>query len=367
MLSMLWYSVTITTSLAMIIYLSLSKRLKPNFYVWWIVIFNMWGTLSIFWTLDQNYTMNFVRTAFAQMIIMIPLSMLIRNKNDLFLFLKLVVFAILVTSVYLFVSIDRSIIGQTRISDEGWNANNIGMMTAIAIVLSLAIIKNGVKKCYYLLYLLTICFLIYVCVFTGSRKSFFILIVGTAFYIYLATQKRKTLVLPGMIAFVLISYFLVMNQPELFKVLGIRIEGLLNQLTGEGVVDRSTWLRMLMIDNGITWFRQKPFIGYGMNNYKVLLGEAVGLLTYAHNNYIELLVGVGIIGTAIYYYIYVHTIRRLLKSVHSKDLMAVLFFVLMLVMLIIDYGLVSYSSPLIQLILCFGYVATKMVDRSYAI
>ena len=363
--SMFWYIITVTTSLLMLSYLIAFKMLKPNRYVWWLVIFNLWCLISIYWALDQESTINSLKTAFAQMIIFIPLSMLIRNKDGLYEIIKLVVLAIIITSIYLIMNIDRSMIGQTQITAEGWNANSIGMMTATAVLFSFAIIKKGVPKFKFLFYIIAIFFLGYVSLFSGSRKSLFILLAGIALYYFLTSKNNKIIVASGLTGFIFLSYYLIMTVPELYKVLGIRVERMLNQVTGQGVVDSSTRTRMLMIDYGITWFKQNPLIGYGLNNYRTLLGRATGRTTYSHNNYVELLVGVGVIGTFIYYYIYVHIIRKLFKFARKKEITAALFFALMVVLVIIEYGLVSYYGNLMQLVVCLGYVATQVKEQKY--
>lgn len=360
--SMLWYSVTIAASFSMLIYLLVFKRFKPNRYFWWLLIFNLWCVISLFWAINQGYTINSLKTAVAQMIIFIPLSMLIRSKEELFEVIKMVVLAILLTSVYLGFNIDRSLIGQTRISEEGWNANSIGMMASIAIIFCLGIIRNGVSKWKLILYVAAILFLGYISLFTGSRKSLFIIVAGIVLYYLFTSKNNKVLVLSGVTGFVFLSFYLIMSVPELYKVMGIRVEGLLAQITGESVADSSTRMRMLMIDYGIEWFKQNPIIGYGMNNYRLLFAGAMGMNTYSHNNYIELLVGVGVIGTAIYYYIYAHIIKKLFIDARKKDALATLFIVLTILLLIIEYGLVSHYDSLMQLILCLGYVTTQVTN-----
>ena len=360
--SMLWYSITVITSLLMLVYLALVKKLKFNRYIWWLLIFNTWCLISMFWALDQNSTLNSLKTALAQMIVLVPLSMLIRSKDDLYEILKVVVVAILITSAYLLINIDRSTIGQTRITDEGWNANSIGMMTAVATLLCFAIIKSGVSKLRLVFYLAAILFMGYICLFTGSRKSLFILVAGIALYYLFTAKNNKVLVLSGITGFIFLFYYLIMSVPELYNVMGIRVEGLLAQFTGESVADSSTRTRMLMIELGIDWFKQNPLTGYGLNNYRTLLAWAIGRSTYAHNNYVELLVGVGAIGTTIYYYIYAHIIKRLFRAARKKETTAALFFVLMVILVIIEYGLVSYNGTLMQLAVCLGYAATNVKE-----
>lgn len=358
--SMLWYIVTVTTSLLMLAYLLVFKKVKLNRYTWWLLAFNFWGFLSIFWALNQGYTVNFLKTAVAQMIIFIPLSMLICSKEELYEIIEIVIIAILVTSVYLLFNIDGNIIGQTKITEEGWNTNSTGMMTAVASLFCFGIIRRGVSKFKLIFYLVTIVFLGYISLFTGSRKGLFILIAGIALYYFLTSKNKKILVFSGVVGFIFLSYYLIMSVPGLYNVLGIRVEGLLVQITGKGIVDNSTRTRMLMIDYGISWFKQNPLIGYGMNNYRTLLAWATGRSTYSHNNYVELLVGVGAIGTIIYYYIYMYIIKQLFKPARKKETTASLFFSLMIILIIIEYGLVSYYDNLMQLIICLGYVATQV-------
>ncbi len=360
--SMIWYSVTVVTSLLIFAYLALIRKLKLNRYIWWLLIFNTWCLISLFWALNQGHTFDSLKTALAQMIILMPLSMLIRSKEDLYEILKIVVIAILITSVYLLINIDRSTIGQTRITDEGWNANSIGMMTAVATLLCFGIIKDGVSKPRLIFYLAAILFMGYICLFTGSRKSLFILVAGISLYYLFTGKNNKVLVLSGITGFIFLSYYLIMSVPELYNVMGIRVEGLLAQFTGEGVADSSTRTRMLMMDLGIDWFKQSPLTGYGLNNYRTLLAWAIGRSTYAHNNYVELLVGVGAIGTVIYYYIYAHIIKRLFKAARKKEATAALFFALIIILVIIEYGLVSYNGSLMQLAVCLGYAATNVKE-----
>lgn len=362
--SMLWYSVTIATSLSMFLYLLILSRLKLNRYVWWLIIFNLWGLSSIFWALNQEYVFTFAKTSLALMIILIPMSLLIRTREDIWAILKIVVLAAVTTSIYLLFNIDRSVIGEiefgVRTAGEGWNANAIGLMTSIAVLACVAIIKQGVSKSRLIFYTSAIVLFGYISLFTGSRKTLFILMAGIASYFLLTSKNNKVVVLSGISGFIFVFYYLIISVPELYNVLGIRVEGLLAQITGTGSIDSSTLIRMQMIDYGINWFKQNPLIGYGMNNYRTLLSGATGTSTYAHNNYIELLVDVGIIGTAIYYYIYIYIIKHLFKTARKKETIASLFFVLIILLMVIEYGFVSYYDNLMQLIICLGYAATQV-------
>ena len=365
--SMLWYSITVATSLSMFIYLLIFSRLRLSRYAWWLIAFNLWGLLSIFWALEQEYVITFLKTALALMIILIPLSLIIRTREDLYTVLKIFVLAVLTTSVYLLLSVDLSLIGVMTFgastAGEGWNANAIGLMTSIAVLVCIVMIKQGVSKPWFVFYLSAIILLAYISLFTGSRKTLFILMAGISGYYLLTSRNNKIVVLSGLSGFIFILYYSILNVPEIYNVLGVRVEGLLALIVGTGSVDGSTETRMRLIDYGINWFWQNPIIGYGMNNYRTLLIDITGANTYSHNNYIELLVNVGIIGAAIYYYIYYYIIRHLLKPARKKDAVASLFIILIILLMVIEYGLVSYYENLMQLLICLGYTATMVIKE----
>ena len=83
------------------------------------------------------------------------------------------IISILINMFYVITNIDMSIIGENRLgvdAIEGWNANSIGLMAATAAVLCIYMLmkSNIVGKCFYLA---SILFLVYIFVYTGSRKS----------------------------------------------------------------------------------------------------------------------------------------------------------------------------------------------------
>ena len=150
--------------------------------------------------------------------------------------------------------------------------------------------------------------------------------------------------------------FLILKVPYLYKTVGYRIESMFGFLLGAGTEEGSINLRNTMIEYGIEWFKSKPILGYGMDNYRVLYGASTGWTTYSHNNYIELLVGMGLIGTVIYYSFYFVCIRYGLRQ---KSLLSKYFLGILLILLISDYATISYDNFTTQLLLCLCYEGFK--------
>ena len=103
---------------------------------------------------------------------------------------------------------------------------------------------------------------------------------------------RRILILGIVLILVpIVMYYTVMTWDALYYVLGRRLEpffaGLSNRNFGEVDV-----VRFEMIKVGIDLFAKRPFLGYGIGSYRLV----AGFNTYAHNNYIELLVSIGLIG-----------------------------------------------------------------------
>ena len=85
-------------------------------------------------------------------------------------------------------------------------------------------------------------------------------------------------------------------------------------------------------------------MGVGIANTTFLGLKYTGYYFYMHNNYVELLVSVGIIGTAIYYLLLLYPLIKLFKPALRQDQMAILLEVLLLLMLFLDFGEVTYDS-----------------------
>lgn len=101
------------------------------------------------------------------------------------------------------------------------------------------------------------------------------------------------------IALIVVAGFIcIMNIPLLYNIIGVRVEDLFNLLTNQSTSDESTISRLNMINLAIGIFKENPIFGAGLNNYKYLTYYN----TYSHNNYVELLSCLGIVGFLLYYF-----------------------------------------------------------------
>jgi len=195
--------------------------------------------------------------------------------------------------------------------------------------------------------------------FTGSRKAFVsLLLVITAFF---ANKIKKPLnllyIVPFGVLFISVIY-LSMNNPLLYNVIGKRMEGLLSLVSGEGKVDTSALERMELISIGIGQFKEKMFIGYGMNSFRYMNKYFL----YAHNNYIELLVNGGIIGAALYYAMPVAIFFKAIAIWLRKTREVIIILIFMALLFVNDYGSVTYYTALNIVLLVVSYRAVVIMN-----
>lgn len=336
-----------------------------NPFTIWMFLFLLWSTASYFWSVTPNYAFDMIKILFVNMVTLWLLSCVIQSEKDITQLLRLIVYAIAINAIYILFSFDLSLIGEVQIGGstlrEGWNSNAIGIMMAFSTLISLILIKTKVKNFTRILYYLIIVLTTTIVLFTGSRKALFFVLFGYTMYTILTNKNHKIINFFKVFLILFVAYLAIMNIPELYNVLGWRLEGLYANFTGKGTVDSSIRLRMLYIEYGVAWFKEQPILGYGINNYRVLLDRTISKTTYAHNNYIELLVDVGIIGTFLHYIGYFYVLKNITKpALNQKEPIYVFLFVMLVAILIAQYGFVTYSDFLISLFLCISFTTIRI-------
>lgn len=206
--------------------------------------------------------------------------------------------------------------------------------------------------------------------FTKSRTSLLIGISGISLFILLykkITFKQFINILLIALLLGLLIYSSINNE-FLYNLFGKRIESMFNLFDTSSKTDASVTGRLLLQQKAIEVFKKSPIIGVGMGNfsfYNNLTGSLKGF--YTHNNYLEMLTGVGIIGTILYYFPFVHCLIELVKKFKAQTaenrILFSLFIVLLTVRLIADISQVSYLFDSTQIILICAYSCTYKKER----
>lgn len=231
-----------------------------------------------------------------------------------------------------------------RLDNVFTNINNIAMICAIACVIQF---HRILCKKEYLSAIFAIPAIIMIAA-TQTRKAIILLALGIIAAVILKNFEGKKLlksvigIIVSVFVAVLVLRFLL--SLEIFAGVNERMEKLVNMLTGEGEGGASAETRQLYIEVGLQKFMEKPFLGAGIGSSGSLLAQVAGYKTYFHNNFVEMLACGGIVGFAVYYSSYAYLIYNLLKLRRFSRNEADICLILLVILLLVDYGMVSYSS-----------------------
>ena len=152
----------------------------------------------------------------------------------------------------------------------------------------------------------------------------------------------KTLI--GSVILIYVGIF-ALNLP-IFSTINRRFQSYLS-----GNLNTSDETRNNMINFGIELFKERPILGYGLNNYRnyYYTGQ------YSHNNFIELLVCLGIVGFVLVYVMYFSPIKVILKNwiqnsrqINNEHKMLLF---LLIVNLVFGYGMVQIYDKNVWILL----------------
>lgn len=251
-----------------------------------------------------------------------------------------------------------------RLGNAYNNVNSIGMLCAFAFVIQFyKILFYGLR----LSAVFSVPTLLVVAAMQ-SRKAILVVVLGAFLVLVLKNiGNRKFLSALGRVLLIVALFavlVLVLSQLRIFGGVNERLKTMLASFTGEGNADHSSLLRAKMRTIGMEQFRKTPFFGIGMGNSAALLLKTVGLSTYLHNNYVELLACGGLAGFALYYVPMLACGVCFLRRKRFTQKQTAICAVLLLLLLIMDYGMVSYSSKEQYLYLMLFFIQADRLDTA---
>jgi O-antigen ligase len=262
--------------------------------------------------------------------------------------------AVVLNNLFILAVFGPSALTEVRTSGvvtQAGNNNSIGMSSAYAIILYWYLGNERRRKKPFMI--LIYAFLMLIVLLTGSKKALLILFLAVAIMYFLMHKNKLTVVLVIAVV-VAVGYFLLLNVPFLYSLIGNRIQSMvhgiismlqLENLTADNLINtslnKSDRTRFYMILRGLEWAKERPLLGYGMANYQDLFGTVASKNMYSHNNYIEIWVGLGIVGLCWYYSLYAKIILGTWRHARRDANIAVALMLILLLM-ILELGLVSY-------------------------
>lgn len=355
-----------------IILVVISTTFKSNFsagkeYKSWGAFFLIFILISTIWSIRP------VLTLYAALNNVLPifcltysLSRYIDSYGKLINIFKLIYVSGVISLIYLYLFVDMTMLSGARISAamtddnlaETWNVNSIGMNFAITILLGYIIANFYKNKFYWIIWTVISVAMIIAIMLTGSRKAILILIIPFVVFALYDYKKHffKAIILLLIAGGVL---WMALEIPLFYDIIGRRLEEMINVLFGNetGHEDNS---RKELLELGLGWFKERPLLGYGMNCFRALSNTVprfAGLNFYAHNNYVEILVGGGIVGFMVYYSYVILLLKRLR---HRHTLFAKYAAVILSIVLIMDFAQVSYYDVIMQMLIVFAFILLRL-------
>lgn len=337
------------------------KNVVFTTFIWWYLAFFVVCVTSLMYSIQLSASIESLKTMVFNACVLFCLAWMIDTKEDINTIAKILLLVTVCNAIYMCIAVDWESMGIERMDATeigvGWNSNEIGLMMLWGSIICCYLSKELKKPGYYFAIPLFLSLIIY----SGSRKVWLGVALFVMVLIYI-NNKRRLFTSIIISIFVLIAiYNLIMNVEWLYNIGGERLQQFFDGLLGTGEYDSSAATRDRYINYGWNWFLENPIFGYGIGCFGNLLHSAMGKTTYSHNNYIELLVGVGIIGAIVFYYIYLKVVKMGLSSIFNKNKdqspQAHILLSLILIHIPLQIGMVSFQSlyDLILLLLVFYY------------
>lgn len=361
--SLLWWG----SFLSVVILMSVSNnyKLKINLFKTWLILFLGMCFISITYAINRPNSFTVIKTLIVLFVGLFLVDDQINSNEELEKYLKIFLISLLIMMIYVILNLD---LNSFQLAQHGeattglWNGNDIGMKCALYIILMLYFLSNNKKILQKMILLISLLIPLVLLYYTASRKAILMVILGVSFFYYLKHPNKKIRNLIVICLGVYIVYTLMMNNVYLYKAIGWRIDGALALLNKSSQVDSSTLLRKRYINIGIDAWKKSPFLGYGVANFSIINSHETGHMTYSHNNFVEILVGVGGMGFLIYYSYYIKLLFDYVK-IHFKHLSSQILNVIaicFIIMLAMHFAVVSYYAIEQGIINLFMFKAIKL-------
>lgn len=332
-------------------------------YTTWSASFLLICSFSIVWAIDSGLVVNSIKNLLVYFVILMLLCSSIRTREDIETIFKVIVLSVVFNSIYLLFNntgiLEQAKLvesGATRLGEEdGWNANGIGFMSSTAMLISLYFFKKTQKNHIKLINACVIVLTSIVTLLTGSRTAILKVVAGFALFVYFSSKGKRFRAVLLILAFLFLMYYVIMQVPLFYSIIGWRMEGLIATFTGVGEIESSADIREQFIVDAWERWKEKPLLGYGIDCYRRV--NTIKANYYSHNNFVELLADLGIVGFIAFYAAHIKNLFILLK-LKNKDNMKWFLVTAILVVMLSDYGTISYTNLLTMslIMLSFAYI-----------
>lgn len=239
-----------------------------------------------------------------------------------------------------------------RIKGLFGNPNVLAMTGVLAVLAFVVCLSTSVARWERALGVFIVVVLHVAVLASGSRKGLiglaYVWLVGFA----LRRTRKLTAAIIGAVLLAALSGFAV--APKHLQDMALRnvyrLSMIFLQSTSSATVDFSYAERARFIEKGVALMAESPVFGSGLDTFRTLSGEGA----YAHNNYIELGVAVGVLGVLVFYAFPLWLLYGLAKlrqdCTGDASLSATFGLAALALILVMDVAAVTYMSKLLSIL-----------------
>lgn len=346
-----------------ITFLIIMKRrytIKIDWFTLFLILYTIWLCLSIIWCIDSNAVIEDVRQHISFLVLFFVVTQMVQSVETFrvvfnWFMIAGVAYFICLMSIYGLQFYISQIVEGNRIGGELLQLNKLAMNCVIIFLVAFNVFLEYRKKYCFVPMILTL----FISIGAESRRAFLVLVIGIilSYIIYIIGIRSGNKKLIRILTGVLVAIFVteVVSNSSLF----MNISDRFSELTGQG---RENLVRMRFINYGIQSFLENPVLGIGSGNSYIVTLQAAGRSTYLHNNYIELLVNLGVVGFFLYYFLYAILLKGLIK-LWKCDLESRVLIVILVGQLVSDIAITSYSSKFTYIIFGLAYALIKQKKK----
>lgn len=331
------------------------EKIEITKYNIWYIVFTIFACLSYFWAMSKEYALKIFPSILALSIFGLAITNYIKNKGDFEKILKLYVIANLYAAIkiLLFYWFEKGTAANRIINITGIYFNTVAQVMAFSVIIVAYLGINSKNKGYIIIAIIQM-IVIYM---SESRKALLMPIVGILIILLLKKKAKKEIISYACIS--IVAILTIICAVQLNTGLRDEFDSLMKSvILRQETNDYSINLRSFLRETAVDLFYQKPILGAGINNFAYYVKNYTSYTEdrYAHNNYVELLSCVGIVGTVLYYWLYGYILIKLLrKIIKDRSIKNIFAFALIIVLAIFEWGIVSYSGCLYNLIIFMSH------------
>lgn len=314
-----------------------------------------------FWSIDSNATIARGLQLFFILLNLIFVYNIINKYNLQKAFLNGILLAAFVNYIVLLGIIETSYdtyyrIGAVRALGTLGNPNVLAIFMIISMFVSIVYLskEKEISRPFFYYQYLNIILSAYVIFLTVSKKG---ILFGSTFlilHLFISLKEVKNIfriTVAIAIGVAIMFYFVDMNNLfDSYNNVIKRFVAMQTELNSPKSLG-STGERKHFIEMGWIYFTHRPLLGYGLDSFGTFEG------TYAHNNFIEVMVSTGIVGFFVYYSMHVYLIYKSFKLPKSDLKYILLYFILIVTAM--DVAVVSYYNKFYILVLLFISILIK--------